>query len=468
MQKALYVGLDVHKASISVSTVEDGREGAVNFVGTVPNTPIALNKLSKRLARDGHRLESGCCGYGVYRQLTGLRHGCTVVATSVIPRKPANGSRPTGVRDLTRTRMHRCSSCRLGGNCKHFYCVTAAITRPARLDPRHRSWLAGQTFDESAHQIAFQAYLEAVWTAQDRRDQRISTMAAHWSMGPLVEALRGLRGLDFICSATFVAAIGDLGRFENARQLISYLGFVPSEQSSGERIWRGGITKTGNGEARRMLIEAAWSYRYPPRVAKDKAEIVVRLPKIVREVPPSAASAAADALACRQRQPAPRGTTSRSPVEASPAHGSCRRSRPAASAEDRPVRCPVVPWVASYSLSMRPKESRFAIRRNRKNEIAGFWALEPKKLAISNLAPLQKLTPAQWIRRFFTDDKLECSGNLALATMSRVAPVSAGLCDPRSRCRQCLLAINIDELDLIRLAGLEPDQRVRLSKSPIA
>jgi transposase len=109
-------------------------------------------------------------------------------------------------------------------------------------------------------------------------------MAAHWSMGPLVEALRGLRGLDFISAATFVAAIGDLGRFENARQLMSYLGLVPSEQSSGERIWRGGITKTGNGEARRMLIEAAWSYRYPPRVAKDKAEIVVRLPKAIRNI----------------------------------------------------------------------------------------------------------------------------------------------------------------------------------------
>ena len=65
---------------------------------------------------------------------------------------------------------------------------------------------------------------------------------------------------------------------------MSYLGLVPSEQSSGERIWRGGITKTGNGEARRMLIEAAWSYRYPPRVAKEKAEIIVRLPKIVRDI----------------------------------------------------------------------------------------------------------------------------------------------------------------------------------------
>jgi transposase len=91
MQKTLYVGLDVHKASISVTVAEDGREGKVNFVGTIPNSPIALTKLAKKLAKGGHRLEfcceAGCCGYGIYRHLTALGHGCTVVAASMIPRK---------------------------------------------------------------------------------------------------------------------------------------------------------------------------------------------------------------------------------------------------------------------------------------------------------------------------------------------------------------------------------------------
>src|SRR5580700_5647550 len=76
MQKTLYVGLDVHKASISVTVAEDGREGKVNFVGTIPNSPIALTKLAKKLAKGGHRLEfcyeAGCCGYGIYRHLTAL------------------------------------------------------------------------------------------------------------------------------------------------------------------------------------------------------------------------------------------------------------------------------------------------------------------------------------------------------------------------------------------------------------
>jgi transposase len=152
---------------------------------------------------------------------------------------------------------------------------------------RHRCWLAGQTFHEPAHGIVFQDYLETVWTAQERRDaliDRISAMVAQWSLGPLVEALRGLRGIDLVSAATFIASTGDLSRFESPRLLMGYLGLVPSEHSSGGTIRRGGITKTGNREARRMLIEAAWSYQYPARIAKEKAEILVRLPKNIRDI----------------------------------------------------------------------------------------------------------------------------------------------------------------------------------------
>jgi transposase len=152
---------------------------------------------------------------------------------------------------------------------------------------RHRSWLVGQTFQEHAHGIVFQDYLETVRTAQQRRDaliDRISAMVGSWSLGPLVEALRGLRGIDTISAATFIASTGDLNRFESPRLLMGYLGLVPSEHSSDGTTRRGGITKTGNREARRMLIEAAWSYQYPARIAKEKAEILVRLPKSIRDI----------------------------------------------------------------------------------------------------------------------------------------------------------------------------------------
>jgi transposase len=320
MQKTVYVGLDVHKASISVTVAEDGRDGLVAFMGAIPNTLIAVTKLAKRLAKDGHRLEfcyeAGCCGYVVYRHLADLGHGCTVAAPSMIPRKPGEriktdrrDSRKLAIlhrsgeltrvwvpdeaheamRDLTRARVDASMQLMRARQQLLSFLLRHGRTYETgkHWTQRHRSWLAGQTFEQPAHQIVFQDYLEAIWAAQERRDQliqRITKMATNWSLGPLVEALRGLRGLDFVSAVTFVAAVGDLARFETARQLMAYLGLVPSEQSSGERVRRGGITKTGNCEARRMLIEAAWSYRYPPRVAKEKAEIVVRLPKSIRDI----------------------------------------------------------------------------------------------------------------------------------------------------------------------------------------
>lgn len=151
----------------------------------------------------------------------------------------------------------------------------------------HRSWLAGQKFEEHAHGIVSPDYLETVWTARQRRDGlilRITAMIGSGSLGPLVEALRGLRGIDMISAAPFIVSTGDLSRFESPRLLMGYLGLVPSEHSSGRTVRRGGITKTGNREARRMLIEAAWSYQYPARIGKEKAEILVRLPKKIRDI----------------------------------------------------------------------------------------------------------------------------------------------------------------------------------------
>lgn len=316
----LYVGLDVHKLTISVSVAEEGRNGAVRFIGAIANTALEVAKLAERLARDGDRLEfcyeAGGCGYGIYRQLVELGHGCTVVATSKIPRKPGERIKTDrrdaqklailhrsgdltavwvpdevheAVRDLVRARIDAAMQLMRARQQ-----LLAFLLRHRRTyetgkhwTQRHRCWLAGQTFEQTAHQIVFQDYIEAVFTAQERRDQlvgRIVTILPTWSMAPVVEALRGLRGIDLISAVTFVSAVGDLGRFATPSQLMAYLGLVPSEQSSGDRVRRGGITKTGNREARRMLVEAAWSYRYPARVAKEKMEIIVRLPKPVRDI----------------------------------------------------------------------------------------------------------------------------------------------------------------------------------------
>jgi len=259
-----FVGMDVHKATISISVAEDGRSGTVRFIGVIPNTPEAVQKMAKQLARHGELdfcYEASGCGYGIHRQLTGLGHKCTVAAPSMIPRKPGERIKTDrrdseklailhrhgdltpvwvpdttheALRDLVRARvdasMHlmRARQQLLAFLLRH----GRSYTTGKHWTQRHRSWLAGQTFKEHAHGIVFHDYLETVWTAQQRRDaliEKISSMVASCSLGPLVEALRGLRGVDMISAATFIASTGDLSRFESPRLLMgTSVSFPPS------------------------------------------------------------------------------------------------------------------------------------------------------------------------------------------------------------------------------------------------
>ncbi len=296
-----------------------GKTDADQILGVVANTPDEIRKLSKKLSKHGQLdfcYEAGCCGYGIHRQLTALGHRCMVVAPSMIPVRPGERIKTDrrdshklailhrsgdltsvwvpnemheAVRDLVRARLDEAMHLMKARQQLLSFLLRHGrnYTDGKNWTMKHRQWLAGQTFELFAHQLVFQDYVEAVWTTQQRRDAlvaRIEEMMTKWSLGPLVEALRGLRGVDLLTAATFVANIGDLTRFESPRLLMGYLGLVPSEHSSGGSVRRGGITKTGNREARRVLIEAAWSYRYPARVAQNKAEVLVRLPKNVRDI----------------------------------------------------------------------------------------------------------------------------------------------------------------------------------------
>ena len=105
-----------------------------------------------------------------------------------------------------------------------------------------------------------------------------------WSRWPVVAALQSMRGMALVDAATLIAELGDLSRFANPRQLMAYLGLVPSEHSSGASVKRGGLTKAGNGTARRLLIEAAWCYRFPARVSRELLLRQEAQPKPIREI----------------------------------------------------------------------------------------------------------------------------------------------------------------------------------------
>lgn len=138
-----------------------------------------------------------------------------------------------------------------------------------------------------AQQITLQEYVDTVRSCIERVERitdQIRQLAADWRLGPVVDAFQALRGVSLVVAATTVAELGDLSRFDNPRHLMAYLGLVPSEHSSGETTQRGGITKTGNGHARRMLVEAAWSYRLPARVSRRLRDRQHNLPQAVWEI----------------------------------------------------------------------------------------------------------------------------------------------------------------------------------------
>lgn len=320
MKMTNYVGMDVHKKSISVAVAEGERGGEVRYWGDIDNSPDALERMVKKLRKPGVTLdwcyEAGGCGYGIYRKLISMDEKCSVIAPSKIPM--ASGDRvktdrrdaqrlavlhrageltPVWVPDETHEAMRDLTRARIDATMQLMTArqqLLAFLLRHGRTyetgknwTTRHHRWLYTITFEEPVLNIVLHDYIEAVWAAEERRNslaQRIEELLPQWSLGYQVEALRCFRGLELISASTFMAAIGDLTRFESPRQLMSYLGLTPSEYSSGGSIKKGGITKTGSTDARRMLVEAAWCYRHPARISQDKGRVLEKHPKFVRDL----------------------------------------------------------------------------------------------------------------------------------------------------------------------------------------
>ena len=312
--------MDVHKNSINIAIAQQNRKGQVRYYGKIEGTLSALDKVVRKLVSKGDSLhfvyEAGPCGYQIYRHLTAQGFDCSVVAPSRVPKQ--SGSRIkndrrdalmlarlhragelTGVyvplvedeamRDLTRAREDA-----KGNEKKSKQRLRAFLLRSGHRysgrSPWSRAymrWLSDIKMPHRAQQIVLQEYIDTLSQCKarvQRLTEQIRQLLPQWQLFPIVSALQSLRGVSLIVAATTVAEVGDLKRFQNPAELMSYLGLVPSEYSSGENTRRGSITKSGNGHVRRVLVEAAWAYRYRARISRALLKRQENLPQHIRDI----------------------------------------------------------------------------------------------------------------------------------------------------------------------------------------
>src|ERR671928_1981207 len=317
---AVFVGLDTSKMTISVALAEEGRQGEVRFLGDIDHTPEAVRRLVTKLVGKYGRLlfcyEAGPTGYGLQRQISALGHECAVIAPSLIPKRPGERVKTNrrdaitlarlyrageltriwvpdpgheAVRELVRAREAAMEDLRAKRQHLQSFLLRHGriYTGRAAWTKAHTRWLCEQRFEHPAQHLVLAEYRQAIADAETRLERltrQLAELVPSWSMAPVIAAYQALRGVAFLSAATFVAEIGDVRRFDSPRQLMAYLGLVPSESSTGERVRRGGITKTGNSRARRVLIEGAWTYRFRARMSRLLEERQSGLPKAVREI----------------------------------------------------------------------------------------------------------------------------------------------------------------------------------------
>jgi transposase len=297
-----FVGLDVHAETITVAVAE-AAGGEVREMGTIPNREESIRKLMKKLRPEKEQLyccyEAGPTGYVLYWQLTRMGVSCVVVAPTLVPVRPGDKvktdrrdarklarlyrsgeltpvwvpdqahealrdlvrAREAAKRDETRAR-HRLSKFLLRHGRRPKKSLTAWTVK-------YLEWVCSVRFEHAALNATLVDYLaevdhmaERVVRLERALDEAIELMPA--AMKAVVEALQALRGVKKISAATVVAEVGPMSRFEKPRQLMGYSGAVSREDSSGEHIWRGSITKTGNAHLRRIVGEAAWHYQHRP------------------------------------------------------------------------------------------------------------------------------------------------------------------------------------------------------------
>lgn len=313
-----FVGLDVHKDTIAVAVAETGRAPA-RLVGSIGHDVGKLRKLLARYGEAGHVqvvYEAGPTGYGLQRALVQGGYQCQVIAPSLVPKRPGDRIKTDGrdslrlaelaragelravwvpdpadeaIRDLARAREDAVNSRTQARHQLKGFLLRHDVRYPGKTSwcKTFYRWLGTLNFVLPGAQTAFTEYWQAVTTADERVARLTGALAGSiegWRFEPVVKALQALRGIDVLSAIGLMAEIGDIGRFAHPRQLMGYLGLVPSEYSSGDRVTRGSITKTGNAHARRLLTEAAWNYRFKARIGRRAQQRAEDLPQAIRDV----------------------------------------------------------------------------------------------------------------------------------------------------------------------------------------
>ena len=293
------VGLDVHARKIvaAVLDAESGELRTFRMDGDAGDAAAFCAGLPRPVRA---AYEAGPTGYGLARELVKRRVACVVAAPSKIPRASGDrvktdrrdaellvrllfagklhavrvpGLEEEALRDLVRAREAvRVDLMR----CRHRL-SKLLLRHGIRFDDgpawtqRHRDWLARITLPWPAAQATMldaQGAIDALCHRRDQLEREIVALIPDSPWVVQVGRLRCLRGVDTLTAVGLCAEIGDFERFARAEQLMSYVGLVPCESTTGQQRRLGSITKTGSGHARRLLIEAAWHYRPRPRIGK--------------------------------------------------------------------------------------------------------------------------------------------------------------------------------------------------------
>jgi transposase len=319
-KKVRFLGLDVHAETITVAVAEPN--GELRSLGTIANRAESIRKLVNQLGPVEQLracYEAGPTGYVLYWQLAELGVKCEVIAPTLVPVKAGNRVKTDrrdaehlarsyrsddltavwvpdadseALRDLVRARESaKQDQLRARHRLSKFLLRTGR--RPAHgvkaWTQEYVKWVRQLRFEQIAQEATRLDYLHEV----EHMGERVlrleganaeAVKAASPALQQVVRDLQALRGIAHISAVTIAAELGNISRFEGARQLMGYSGAVPSEDSSGERVRRGRITKTGNAHLRRIAVEAAWSYKFRPAVGPALRKRQEGLPEEIKEI----------------------------------------------------------------------------------------------------------------------------------------------------------------------------------------